>query len=174
RIDAGRYRPLRRCLLHRRQARARDRFTHGAWRHPWPCLPHDLPPVDRDCRIRFGHRPGCRSPRSQGREWLRHRQRLGSFDLRRCRISPGARSPCFVLFPCATCDDSGTDGRAARKLTFCGPDADLVGETGIEPVTPSLEGSCSIRLSYSPASGGRTTESIVAITAALSTFCHAL
>ena len=27
----------------------------------------------------------------------------------------------------------------------------LVGEAGIEPTTPSLEGSCSIQLSYSPA-----------------------
>ncbi len=27
----------------------------------------------------------------------------------------------------------------------------MVGEAGIEPATPSLEGSCSIRLSYSPA-----------------------
>jgi hypothetical protein len=26
-----------------------------------------------------------------------------------------------------------------------------VGEAGIEPTTPSLEGSCSIQLSYSPA-----------------------
>ena len=27
----------------------------------------------------------------------------------------------------------------------------VVGEAGIEPTTPSLEGSCSIQLSYSPA-----------------------
>ena len=26
----------------------------------------------------------------------------------------------------------------------------MVGETGIEPVTPDLEGPCSIQLSYSP------------------------
>jgi hypothetical protein len=26
----------------------------------------------------------------------------------------------------------------------------MVGEAGIEPTTPSLEGSCSIQLSYSP------------------------
>jgi hypothetical protein len=26
----------------------------------------------------------------------------------------------------------------------------MVGEAGIEPATPSLEGSCSIQLSYSP------------------------
>lgn len=29
----------------------------------------------------------------------------------------------------------------------------VVGEAGIEPATPSLEGSCSIRLSYSPTRG---------------------
>ncbi len=29
-------------------------------------------------------------------------------------------------------------------------DSDVVGETGIEPVTPDLEGPCSIQLSYSP------------------------
>ena len=31
-------------------------------------------------------------------------------------------------------------------------DREVVGEAGIEPATPSLEGSCSIRLSYSPLS----------------------
>jgi hypothetical protein len=30
---------------------------------------------------------------------------------------------------------------------------DVVGEAGIEPTTPGLEGRCSIRLSYSPAGG---------------------
>ena len=29
-------------------------------------------------------------------------------------------------------------------------DCEMVGETGIEPVTPDLEGPCSIQLSYSP------------------------
>jgi hypothetical protein len=29
-------------------------------------------------------------------------------------------------------------------------DEGMVGETGIEPVTPDLEGPCSIQLSYSP------------------------
>ncbi len=31
------------------------------------------------------------------------------------------------------------------------PDSDVVGEAGIEPATPDLEGPCSIQLSYSPA-----------------------
>jgi hypothetical protein len=30
-------------------------------------------------------------------------------------------------------------------------DLDVVGEAGIEPATPDLEGPCSIQLSYSPA-----------------------
>ncbi len=31
---------------------------------------------------------------------------------------------------------------------------EVVGETGIEPVTPDLEGPCSIQLSYSPQCNG--------------------
>jgi hypothetical protein len=54
-----------------------------------------------------------------------------------------------------------------RMSVFCGIhepleiylDGVMVGETGIEPVTPDLEGPCSIRLSYSPV---RVPEVIVA------------
>ena len=35
----------------------------------------------------------------------------------------------------------------------------MVGEAGIEPTTPSLEGSCSIQLSYSP--GVRRTSELI-------------
>src|SRR5271168_521075 len=42
-------------------------------------------------------------------------------------------------------------------------DFDLVGEAGLEPATPDLEGPCSIQLSYSPASALEdVAESIVA------------
>ena len=52
------------------------------------------------------------------------------------------------------------------------PFRSMVGETGIEPVTPGLEGRCSIQLSYSPVRDEEESRFIVAVTAARSTACH--
>jgi hypothetical protein len=52
-------------------------------------------------------------------------------------------APSFPLLPC---------GRVRRKpqATNDFDGGGMVGEAGIEPTTPGLEGRCSIQLSYSP------------------------
>ena len=72
-------------------------------------------------------------------------------DLRKDR--PSQSHPCFRK-PWIERMDRGLERiqpklkRAARSATLL---FSLVGEAGIEPTTPGLEGRCSIRLSYSPA-----------------------
>ena len=47
-------------------------------------------------------------------------------------------------------DPCQSKGRSSLSLDVECIAIEMVGETGIEPVTPDLEGPCSIQLSYSP------------------------
>jgi hypothetical protein len=45
---------------------------------------------------------------------------------------------------------NGHSGREVPRIKLIKPFRRMVGEAGIEPTTPGLEGRCSIQLSYSP------------------------